>query len=74
MALNQFSFPFLSTKNIRNTKARMLMAAHIVVHEGVALIFEIPHKGLVAKPKAKSIAAIKIKMISTFTVFSENLL
>ena len=51
----------------------MLIAEQIVVHEGVALIFEIPHNGLVANPKAKRIIAIKIKMISIFVIFSENL-
>lgn len=78
IALNQFSFPFLSTKNIKNAKARMLIAAQMVVHEGVALILEIPQSGLVANPKPKRIAAIKIKMTSIFMVlifmvFSENL-
>jgi len=50
------------------------MAEQIVVHEGVALIFEMPQSGLVAKPKTKRIPAIIIKTISTFTVFSENFL
>lgn len=50
----------------------MLMAEQMVVHEGVALIFEIPHSGLVANPKTNSITAIKIKMISILIVFSEN--
>lgn len=69
--LNHFSFPFLSTNHIKNAKVRMLIAEQIVVQEGVALIFEIPHKGLVAKPKTKRITAIKIKTISIITVFSE---
>ena len=73
IALNQFSFPFLSTRKIKNAKARMLIAEQIVVHEGVALIFEIPHNGLVANPKAKRIIAITMKMISIFVIFSENL-
>lgn len=69
---NHFSFPLLSTNHIRNAKVRMLIAEQIVVQEGVALIFEMPQSGLVAKPKTKRIPAIKIKTISIFTVFSEN--
>ena len=44
------------------------------VHDGVALIFEMPHNGRVAKPKAKSTMAIRIKIISTFETLSENFL
>lgn len=50
----------------------MLIAEQMVVHEGVALIFEIPHNGLVEKPKIKSAIAIANKMISRFTGFSRN--
>jgi hypothetical protein len=71
--LNHFSFPFLSTNHIRNAKVRMLMAEQIVVQEGVALIFEMPQSGLVAKPKTKRIRAIKIRISSIFLVFSKNL-
>lgn len=74
ITLNQFSFPFLSTKNIKSAKVRMLIAVQIEVQEGVALIFEMPHSGLVAKPKTNSITAIKIKIISILIVFSENFL
>ena len=52
----------------------MLIAEQMVVHEGVALIFEIPHNGLVEKPKIKSAIAIANKMISRFTGFSRNFL
>src|SRR6185437_8678705 len=64
---------FLSTKNIKIANARMLIAEQIVVHEGVALILEIPHNGLVAKPKTKRRIAIAITNISKFFGFSRNL-
>src|SRR6185312_7487243 len=44
-----------------------------LVHEGVALIFEMPHNGRVAKPKASSTIAIAIKIISSVASFSRNL-
>ena len=56
--LNQSCFPALSIKKIKAKKLTILMPVHMVVQEGVALIFEISHKGLVAKPKANKQAAI----------------
>lgn len=52
----------------------MLIAAQMVVQEGVALIFEIPQSGLVAKPNAKRIIAVRIKINSVFPGFYENFL
>ena len=39
-------------------KLTMLMPVQIIVHEGVALIFEIPQDGLNAKPAININAAI----------------
>jgi hypothetical protein len=46
----------------------------MVVHEGVARIFEIPHNGLVANPKANKRMAIRNKIISILPGFCENFL
>ena len=50
------------------------MAAQMVVHDGVALIFEIPHKGLVENPKIKRAAAIMMKITSGLPALFENFL
>ena len=50
----------ISEKMYKSPNEIKLIPAQIAVHDGVALIFEIPHSGLVTNPYAIEITAITI--------------
>ena len=60
IALNQFAFPFISTKKINMVKTRIPMPVQMPTHAGVSWILEIPAMGLVINPKAIYAAPNKI--------------